>query len=202
MSMTTASSSSLSTPLVDRTRTFPVPRSPVTENLTPSLVTAMVQVSPRTWRSVMMRLNSLEGMRMVVLYSVSGMPRWSASMSMSLSSKSLILSWFLLSNMRVKLSAESSALRVIMSVLSAHLRIFPRFWELKPREMLRSQRKWSKPSERRATAQRDTWEESMAWMERPSSLQSMLASVTRSLRASRSFLRIDPLVRRASNMVN
>jgi hypothetical protein len=72
---------------------------------------------------------------------------------------------------------------------------------LMPREMLRSQRKWSKPSERMSSAHRDTWEESMACMERPDAEQSMLASVTRSFMASTIFLIRDPWTRRASNMV-
>eukprot|EP00986_Skeletonema_menzelii_P020696 scaffold32014_cov160-Skeletonema_menzelii.AAC.1 len=67
--------------------------------------------------------------------------------------------------------------------------------------MGRSHRKWSNPPERNDTATRETWELSIAWMEISSSEQSMLASWTRSLRASISCLNTFPWVRRASNMV-
>ena len=56
-----------------------------------------------------MRWNSLEGIRTVAVYSVSGIPSCSLSMSISLSSKSLMRSWFSLSNMNVIVSPWSSA---------------------------------------------------------------------------------------------
>ena len=63
--------------------TLPLPPSPDTENVTPSLVALMAQVSPMVDRSRMMRWNSPEDMRTVAMYSVSGMPRCSLSMSIS-----------------------------------------------------------------------------------------------------------------------
>ena len=56
-----------------------------------------------------MRWNSLDGIRTVAVYSVSGMPSCSLSMSISFSSKSLMRSWFSLSNMNVIVSPWSSA---------------------------------------------------------------------------------------------
>lgn len=50
-------------------------------------------VSPMVERSRQIRRNSELGIFTTALYSVSGIPRCSLSMSMSLSSKSLILSW-------------------------------------------------------------------------------------------------------------
>ena len=50
-------------------------------------------VSPMLVRSLQMRMNSEEGILTTAEYSVSGMPRCSLSMSISFSSKSLILSW-------------------------------------------------------------------------------------------------------------
>ena len=85
--------SSLSTELFWRQVMFAWPMSPTVENLTPSLDTEMVTVSPMEERSRQMRWNSAEGIFTVAAYSVSGMPRCSESMSMSLSSKSEILSW-------------------------------------------------------------------------------------------------------------
>jgi len=90
------------------------------------------------------------------------MPRCSESMSISLSSKSEMRScdWF--SNMKVMESPLSSALSVTMSSLLQHLSTFPMEPRLMPSEMLRSQRKWSKPSERSSRATSDTWLESIA----------------------------------------
>lgn len=56
-----------------------------------------------------MRWNSCAGIRTVAVYSVSGMPSCSLSMSISFSSKSLMRSWFSLSNMNVMVSPWSSA---------------------------------------------------------------------------------------------
>eukprot|EP00978_Attheya_sp_CCMP212_P030055 scaffold109205_cov54-Attheya_sp.AAC.1 len=66
------------------------------------------------------------------------------------------------SNMSVRVSAVSSALRVIMSSLPAHLRILAMLAELNPSEMGRSHRYKSKPVARRVAATSDTWDESMA----------------------------------------
>lgn len=52
-----------------------------------------VPVSPMLARSLQIRWNSFAGMRTTAEYSVSGIPRCSLSMSMSLSSKSDILSF-------------------------------------------------------------------------------------------------------------
>lgn len=87
-----------------------------------------------------MRWNSAEGMRMVHLYSVSGMPRWSESMSMSLSSKSETLSPLGDSKMSDKVSLSSCVVKLMTSSLPAHLRIFDRFSKLIPRLMGLSQR--------------------------------------------------------------
>ena len=62
-----------------------------------------------------MRWNSADGIFTTALYSVSGMPRCSLSMSISLSSKSEILSWFGDSNMNVAVSGVSSDLTVMNS---------------------------------------------------------------------------------------
>lgn len=97
--------------------TFALPMSPLVLNFTPSFVTEMstarggglhqrlqqadghnnrtgeaAPVSPIEERSLQMRWNSAELILMVAAYSVSGMPRCSLSMSMSLSSNSEILS--------------------------------------------------------------------------------------------------------------
>jgi hypothetical protein len=69
------------------------PISPVVANFTPSFDTEIVTVSPMELKSAQIRLNSDEGIFTVAAYSVSGMPRCSESMSISLSSKSEILSW-------------------------------------------------------------------------------------------------------------
>ncbi len=57
-----------------------------------TFVTLMVQVSPRTPRSRMMRWNSAEGILIEHWYSCSGMPRCSQSMSINFISKSEIRS--------------------------------------------------------------------------------------------------------------
>lgn len=139
---------------------------------------------------------------MVHLYSVSGIPRGSESMSISFSSKSAILSCLGDSNMSVRASAVSSALSVMISSFPAHFRILLILVELNPRLMGRSQRKWSKPLDWRFTCTRETWEESMAWMESSSSEQSMFASCTRSFKASMSCLNTRPWRILASNMVD
>lgn len=65
-SMVTASSG-LSTFDVCRIIVFPEPRSPLTENFTPSLVTEIFTVSPTICRSRVMRWNSEAGILMVAV---------------------------------------------------------------------------------------------------------------------------------------
>jgi len=140
ISMTTASSS-LSTVVLCFKMMFPVPRSPDEENLIPSFVTLIEQVSPNTPRSRMMRWNSVEGRRTLHLYSVSGMPRCSESISMSLSSNSEIRSWLGDSKCRARLSVPSSDFNVTTSSFPAHFKIFPRLGVLTPRDTDLSQLK-------------------------------------------------------------
>lgn len=64
-------SSSLSTLLVWDSLTFPVPSSPVAENLTPSLAQEIMTASPIWDRSRQMRANSPEGIFTTQLYSCS-----------------------------------------------------------------------------------------------------------------------------------
>ena len=135
-------------------------------------------------KSLQMRWNSAEGIEMVAAYSVSGMPRCSWSMSMSLMSYSLILSDPLLSNTRLTTSGASSALSVRRSSLCAARSTFVREPRLIPRAMLRSQRKGLKASDLSSIETRATWELSMACSAIPESLQSKLQSWTRSLMAS------------------
>ena len=105
-STVTFSSSLVSTELFSLMVMFPEPISPVTENLTASFATAIVTVSPRIERSRQIFWNSPEGMVTSELYSVSGMPRCSLSITMSIISKSEIFSWLGLSNMKVTTSAS------------------------------------------------------------------------------------------------
>ena len=135
-------------------------------------------------RSVVMRLNSEAGMAMVAAYSVSGMPRCSWSMSMSLRSYSEILSVSELSNTRLRTSGASSALRVRMSSFWAARSTLVREVRLMPRAMLRSQRNGEKPSALSIIDTSATWLLSIACRAIPLSLQSKLQSCTRSLIAS------------------
>mmetsp|Transcript_85602 Transcript_85602/g.184796 ORF Transcript_85602/g.184796 Transcript_85602/m.184796 type:complete len:254 (-) Transcript_85602:24-785(-) len=199
ISMTT-DSSSLSTTAWFLREIDPVPRSPEAENRIPSLVQVIVQVSPSTARSRMMRWNSAEGMRMVQLYSVSGMPRCSDSMSISFSSNSETRSCRALSNVMERESVSSAALSVTTSSLPAHLRILEKLGVFRPREVALSQRYSEKPSARIISAHRETWEESMACMEMPFSVQSRLASTTNSRMASMIFLSVAPCIIFASNI--
>lgn len=66
---------------------------------------------------------------------------------------------------------------------------------------LRSQRYVSKPSERRVSCTKETWDESMLCKFTPLELMSQQASLMRSLSASSTFFRMEPWTRRASNMV-
>ena len=63
-------------------------------------------VSPKVVKSRQILENSPDGMVTSALYSVSGIPRCSLSMTISLSSKSEIFSWFGDSNMKVMTSAS------------------------------------------------------------------------------------------------
>ena len=100
----------------------------------------MMQVSPSTLRSRTMRWNSALGIVTVHLYSVSGMPRFSLSMSMSLSSKSETRSPSVLSKQNLTVSPSSSARIVIWSSLPAHLSTLLMDTRFIPSEMLRSHR--------------------------------------------------------------
>ena len=71
---------------------------------------------------------------------------------------------------------------------------------LMPSDWLRSQRYGSKPSALSSMVTRLTWLLSMACSDMPVALQSKLASLTRSLMASRTFLSRLPVLRRASNI--
>ena len=135
-------------------------------------------------RSVVMRLNSDAGMLMVAAYSVSGMPRCSWSMSISLRSYSVILSVSELSNTRFRTSGASSALSVRMSSFCAARRTLVSEVRLTPSAMLRSQRNGEKPSALSIIDTSATWLLSIACRAMPLSLQSKLQSCTRSLIAS------------------
>jgi len=65
---------------------------------------------------------------------------------------------------------------------------------------LRSQRNSANPSARSCIATKETWLLSMACRLKPVSLQSKLASVTRSFTASTTFFSRLPCTRRASNI--
>ncbi|KAI7360189.1 proliferating cell nuclear antigen [Hortaea werneckii] len=98
--------SGFSTSVCERSVTAPEPMSPLQANLTPSLVHSMDTVCPSIlW-------NSELGMLMVAAYSVSGMPKCSWSMSISLMSYSLSLSLSALSKTMFTTSGASSAFRV------------------------------------------------------------------------------------------
>ena len=89
---------------------------------------------------------------------------------------------------------------VMTSSLPAQRRILDREPMLMPRERFRSQRKCSKPSLRRERVTSDTWEESMACREMEVDAQSKLASLTKSLMESITFLRSPPCTSLASNI--
>lgn len=61
-----------------------------------------------------------------------------------------------------------------------------------PMARLRSQRYVSKPSERRVSCTKETWDESMLCRFTPLELMSQQASLMRSLRASSTFFRMEP----------
>eukprot|EP01139_Manchomonas_bermudensis_P011337 Amastigsp_a342613_36.p3 type:complete len:108 gc:universal Amastigsp_a342613_36:535-212(-) len=105
-----------------------------------SLVTEISTTSPRVSRSRQICWNSFDDMRTTAMYSVSGMPKRSESMSVSLSSKSETRRCSAASNIRVSTSASSSALRVIWSSFDAHLRILATAGRFIPRDIARSQR--------------------------------------------------------------
>mmetsp|Transcript_10524 Transcript_10524/g.29013 ORF Transcript_10524/g.29013 Transcript_10524/m.29013 type:complete len:209 (+) Transcript_10524:180-806(+) len=123
-----------------RVNMLPVPRLPLTLNRIPSLLQLMVQVSPRTCRSRTMRSNSFAGILTVHLYGVSGMPSWSFSMSISLSSKSAIVSLVWPSKTMARLSPSSSAFSVSLSSLFIILKILARLTVLMPSALGRSHR--------------------------------------------------------------
>ena len=123
------------------------------------------------------------------------------------------------SNKSLILSSPSAAFMVILSSLPAHLTIFERLilknyneWihnvnlivmyliKFSPRTMLRSHRNLLKPSPFKLTATKDTCEVSIACKDIPDEVHSQLASVTKSLMASRIFFRIEPLSNFASNI--
>ncbi|KAI6875770.1 Proliferating cell nuclear [Hortaea werneckii] len=135
-------------------------------------------------RSLQILWNSELGMLMVAAYSVSGMPKCSWSMSISLMSYSLSLSLSALSKTMFTTSGASSAFRVRISSFCAQRRTFCSEVRLIPRAMLRSQRKGEKDSDFSIMDTRATWELSMAWRAMPESLQSKLQSWTKSLMAS------------------
>jgi hypothetical protein len=109
----------------------------------------------RTW-------NSLDGIWIVVLYSCSGMPRCSESMSISFISKSEMRLLSSASNIIVSVSPSSSDLSVTTSSLPMHLRIFDMLARFSPSDTPRSHRKWSNMSERRLSEQSETCDESIA----------------------------------------
>lgn len=128
--------------------------------------------------------SSADGIDMVAAYSVSGMPRCSWSMSISLMSYSLSRSVSLLSNTRFTTSGASSAFKVKISSLCAHRRTLVSALRFIPSAMLRSHRNGEKHSALSIIETRATWELSMACSAIPESLQSKLQSWTRSLTAS------------------
>ena len=98
----------------------------------------------------------------------------------------------LASKTRLRVSPASSALKVIESLLPADFKIFVRDAKFMPSGMLRSQRKFSKPSALSISVARATCVVSMACNEIPDELQSKLASFTSSFKASTIFLKIEP----------
>lgn len=140
--------------------------------------------SERAIKSLQIFWNSADGIEIVAEYSVSGIPKCSWSMSMSLISYSLNLSLSLLSNTKFTTSGASSAFKVRTSSFCAHRNTFMSELRLIPRAMLRSQRKGEKDSALSIIETRATWELSIAWSAIPESLQSKLQSCTRSLMAS------------------
>src|SRR5690606_23513037 len=151
-------------------------------------------------KSVQILRNSAEGMETVAPYSVSGMPRCSWSMSMSLRSYSLMRSLSLLSKTRLSTSGASSALRVGRSSFWAARRTLVREMRLTPRAMFLSQRQGEKASVLSIMDTRATWLLSMAWRAMPESLQSKLQSWTRSLMAPTTFFRTAACSSRASSI--
>uniref|UniRef100_A0A7C9DUG3 Uncharacterized protein n=1 Tax=Opuntia streptacantha TaxID=393608 RepID=A0A7C9DUG3_OPUST len=136
----TVASSGLSTVVFCLHTMFAVPISPLVENLTPSLLTEITTVSPILLRSLHILANSADGILIIAWYSASGIPRCSLSMSISFISKSAILSWLGLSNMKVTVSLPSSALMVMISSLPAHLSILDMLARFIPMEIFLSQR--------------------------------------------------------------
>ena len=72
--------------------------------------------------------------------------------------------------------------------------------KLLPMESWRSQRNLSKPSALSKTETKETWELSMAWSWIPVSAQSHVASLSKSFKDSRTFLRRFPWTSLASNI--
>mmetsp|Transcript_30942 Transcript_30942/g.78974 ORF Transcript_30942/g.78974 Transcript_30942/m.78974 type:complete len:210 (-) Transcript_30942:146-775(-) len=145
-----------------RTVMLAVPMSPVAANLMPSLATLMLTFSPMADRSFTRRWNSAEGILTCALYSLSGMPSCSWSISISFISKSATRAWSGASNMRVSLSPSSSAFIVRVSSLPMHLSTAARLFRLRPIDLGLSQRKCSNPSALSSTEMRHTWLVSMA----------------------------------------
>lgn len=73
----------------------PLLLSPLTENLRPSLVTHIVTDSPKLLRFWQTRANSAEGIFIIALYSVSGIPTCSLSISISFMANSDILKQYI-----------------------------------------------------------------------------------------------------------
>lgn len=109
---------------------------------------------------------------------------------------------FLLAFSKIKVMEEgsSSAFMEMISSLPAHFMILERFWMLRPKVMFLRALKLVKPFSLRFKATRATWEESIAWMERPAEETSMLTVLTNSLMASMIFLRTIPCSSLAWNM--
>ena len=107
-----------------------------------------------------------------------------------------------LSNIKDTVSVDSSALTVILSSLLAHFRILDSEAVSMPRMMFLSHLNGSNPSLLREMDTKLTWLLSIAWTETPVLEHSQFALGTKSLMASRIFLRRLPCVSFASNILN
>ena len=138
------------------------PISPSVENVTPSFVIVILTLSPTFDKSRQMRANSLEDNFTTASYSVSGIPKCSVSMSISLRSNSPMRSELEPSKTRCRLSALSALRMFKISLLLALRKTLLRLAMAMPMLIGRSQRYSSKPSARSSTAERATCELSIA----------------------------------------
>lgn len=97
--------------------------------------------------------------------------------------------------------SSSSVWRVIESSLPAHLRILERFSIERPRVIGLSHLYSLKPFSFNLRETKATWAESIACMERPLVLASILTDLTKSLIASTIFLKTTPYCNLASNIL-